>query len=293
VVDDAVRMLEPGLALVDLLGDDGTRLAEAAERAHQSPTQIFALSEVRLRPPIPQPPSVRDFSSFEEHVRSGLRAIGQELGADWYTAPVFYFGNANNFIGSDDVAHVPGNSEKMDFELEVAAVIGREGIDLDPDEADQHIAGYCIFNDWSARDLQTRETATAPIGPAKGKDFANSLGPYLVTPDEIEPFRKGKAFDLGMRAWVNDRQVSEGNWAGIYWSFGEMLAYASRSARLVPGDVVGAGTCASGCILELSARYGDVQYPWLVDGDKVVLEIEGLGRLANTVAFGSQPKPLR
>jgi len=293
VVDGSVHGLARGVRLIDLLGDDGSRLAEAGEEARRSPAEVRPLAEVRFRPPIPVPPSIRDFSSFLDHYRAGIVAIGKKFDDSWYEKPVFYFGNPAAVVGDGETVRVPGNSRRMDYELEVCAIVGRDGIDLDPAEAEKHIAGYSILNDWSARDVQSDEMARAPIGPAKGKDFANGLGPFLVTPDELEDVRKDKGFDLVMRAAVNGREYSLGNWASVYWSFGEMLAYASRNTKLVPGDVIGAGTCGTGCILELAATHGEERYPWLRDGDEVVLEIERLGRLRNRVTWGPQPKPLR
>ncbi|MGH7897782.1 MAG: fumarylacetoacetate hydrolase family protein [Candidatus Binatia bacterium] len=293
VVDGSVHGLPAGARLIDLLGDDGTRLAEAGERARRSPAEVLPLSQVRLRSPIPVPPSIRDFSSFLDHYRAGIIAIGKTFDESWYEKPVFYFSNPAALVGDGDVVRVPGNCRRMDYELEVAAVVGREGIDLDPADAEKHIAGYTILNDWSARDVQADEMARAPIGPAKGKDFANGLGPFLVTPDELEDARKDKGFDLAMAATVNGREYSRGNWSSVYWSFGEMLAYASRYTKLVPGDLIGAGTCGTGCILELSATHGADKYPWLADGDEVILEIERLGRLRNRVKWAPEPKPLR
>src|SRR5919198_752694 len=175
---------------------------------------------------------------------------------------------------------VPPGSSELDFELEVAAVVGRGGSDLDPEEAEGHIAGFCVMNDWSARDIQRREMKLS-MGPVKGKDFATSLGPALTTPDELEPYRKDKAYDLTMTASVNGREYSRASLADIHWSFGEMLAYASRGTRLVPGDVIGSGTCGTGCILELSLVHGEDAYPWLQVGDQIVLEVEHLGRLTS------------
>ena len=166
------------------------------------------------------------------------------------------------------------------------------GSDLDPGSAERHIAGFAVMNDWSARDLQRREMKLS-LGPAKGKDFATSLGPFLVTPDELEPYRKGRAFDLAMTASVNGVEYSRASLADIYWSFGEMLAYASRGTTLVPGDVIGSGTCGTGCILELSLVHGEEAYPWLKPGDEVVLEVERLGRLPNRVTEGRPLEPLR
>jgi 2-keto-4-pentenoate hydratase/2-oxohepta-3-ene-1,7-dioic acid hydratase in catechol pathway len=287
-----IHALPPGVRLVDLLGDDGERLSQAGERARRDPAEVVPLTEARLQSPI-RPPSIRDYSAFEQHVRFGLEAIGQRLGDDWYQIPPFWFCNPNSVVGPDVTIEVPGNSHHMDFELECAAVIGKPGRDIDPAVGEQHIAGFCIMNDWSARDLQHREMACMPIGPSKGKDFGTSLGPWLVTRDEMDLLRKGRSFDLAMTAKVNGRQYSAGNLSDMYWSFGELVAYASRYATLVPGDVLGSGTCGTGCILELSWTHGTEAYPWLEDGDEVVLEIERLGALGNRISRGKEPIPLR
>jgi 2-keto-4-pentenoate hydratase/2-oxohepta-3-ene-1,7-dioic acid hydratase in catechol pathway len=292
IVEDSVYALEPGVALLDLLGDDGERLSREAERARTAPAEVVPLDEVRLHAPIPQPPSMRDFSSFVEHISRGLEALGLELGDDWYEFPIFYFTNPSMTYGSGETIRAPGHTEQLDYELEVAAVIGRPGIDLDYAEAERYIAGYCIYNDWSARDIIRRELHATPVGPGKGKDFAQTLGPYLVTPDELEPVRKDQSFDLTMTAGVNGREYSRGNFADIYWSFGEMIAHASRSCRLVPGDIICSGTVGTGCILELSWTDPD-SHPWLAEGDEVYLEVEKLGRLVNTVSFGPSQPPLR
>jgi 2-keto-4-pentenoate hydratase/2-oxohepta-3-ene-1,7-dioic acid hydratase in catechol pathway len=289
---ETVRALEPGVRLLDLLGDDGERLAEAGERAGRDPVDGWDLSAVRLLPPIPVPPSVRDFYAFEQHVRTARERRGLEMEPDWYELPVFYFANPAAMLGSGhDVAVAPG-SQQLDFELEVAAVVGLGGSDLEPEDAERHIAGFAVMNDWSARDLQRREMKLS-LGPAKGKDFATSLGPFLVTPDELEPYRKDRAYDLAMTATVNGVEYSRASLADIYWSFGEMLAYASRGTRLVPGDVIGSGTCGTGCILELSLVHGEDAYPWLKPEDEVALEVEHLGRLANKVVRGRSLEPLR
>jgi 2-keto-4-pentenoate hydratase/2-oxohepta-3-ene-1,7-dioic acid hydratase in catechol pathway len=292
VAAESVRALEPGPRLVDLLGDDGERLAEAGERAGREPADVYDLSAVRLLPPVPVPPSVRDFYAFEQHVRTARQRRGLEMEPDWYQLPVFYFTNPAAILGPGDEVAVPPGSQQLDFELEVAAVVGLGGSDLDPETAGRHIAGFAVMNDWSARDLQRREMKLS-LGPAKGKDFATSLGPVLVTPDELEPYRKAAAYDLAMTATVNGVEYSRASLADIYWSFGEMLAYASRGTRLVPGDVIGSGTCGTGCILELSLVHGEESYPWLQPGDEVVLEVEHLGRLANRVVEGWPIRPLR
>jgi 2-keto-4-pentenoate hydratase/2-oxohepta-3-ene-1,7-dioic acid hydratase in catechol pathway len=292
VVEQDILALDPGIQLIELLGQEGDDLAEAGERVMASPGQVFPYDAVSLLPPIPVPPSVRDFYAFEQHVKTARQRRGLEMDPDWYELPVFYFSNPAAVIGpNDDVAVPPGTSE-LDFELEVAAVVGRGGSDLDPEEAETHIAGFCVMNDWSARDVQRREMKLS-MGPVKGKDFATSLGPVLTTLEELEPYRKGRAYDLAMTASVNGREYSRASLADIYWSFGEMLAYASRGTRLVPGDVIGSGTCGTGCILELSLVHGEDAYPWLQVGDQVVLEVEHLGRLSSRVVEGPPLKPLR
>lgn len=292
VVDDQIFALEAGLALIDLLGDDGERLSKAGERAIRNPTEVVALSDVRLRPPIPCPPTFRDFYAFEQHVRTARQRRGLEMDPDWYQLPVFYFSNPYAMIGTEDAVPVPPGCHELDFELEVAAIVGRGGSDLDPSEAEKRIAGFTILNDWSARDLQRREMRLS-LGPVKGKDFATSLGPFLVTPDELEPYRKNRAYDLAMTATVNRREYSRASLADVYWSFGEMLAYASQGTRIEPGDVVGSGTCGTGCILELSLVHGSEAYPWLKPGDEVDLAVDRLGILKNRVVEGPAPRPLR
>jgi 2-keto-4-pentenoate hydratase/2-oxohepta-3-ene-1,7-dioic acid hydratase in catechol pathway len=289
---DMVHGMPPGTHLIDLLGGDGDRLHSAGERALREASEVTPLSEARLRAPLPRPSTIRDFYAFEQHVRTARARRGLEMDPDWYELPVFYFTNPYATRGpDDDIAIAPGSTE-MDYELEVAAVVGRGGADLDPATAEQHIAGYMVMNDWSARDVQRREMKLS-MGPVKGKDFATSLGPVLVTPDEIEPYRKGRAFDLAMTARVNGVEYSRASLSDIYWSFGEMLAYASRGTRVEPGDVIGSGTCGTGCILELSLVHGSEQYPWLRPGDVVELEVAQLGVLRNRVVEGPPLRPLR
>jgi 2-keto-4-pentenoate hydratase/2-oxohepta-3-ene-1,7-dioic acid hydratase in catechol pathway len=293
VVGEEIYALEPGVELVSLLGDDGGRLAEAGERVLRSPVSVHSLDQIQLRPPIPRPRTIRDFSVFEQHIRAGLNAQGFDVPNSWYEAPVFWFCNVNSVTANDDTVVFPENTREMDYELSVAMIIGKPGIDLEPKEAEAHIAGFCLFNDWSARDLQRDEMHRAPIGPAKGKDFASSLGPFLVTPDELADRRTERAYDVKLTATVNGKQYSEGNWDDVYWTAGEMIAYASRYAVLYPGDVLSTGTCGSGCLLELTQTHGVEEYPWLEDGDEVVLGAERLGMLRNVLRRGDQPKPLR
>ncbi|HET9052264.1 MAG TPA: fumarylacetoacetate hydrolase family protein [Candidatus Dormibacteraeota bacterium] len=285
--------LMPGVATIaELLGDDGERLRTAGESALRDPDLVLDEGSVRLLPPVATPPSLRDFYAFEAHVAAARRSRGLEMEPDWYELPVFYFSNPRAVVGDgDDVAGPPGSAE-LDYELEVAAVVGRGGRDLSPDEAEERIAGYCVMNDWSARDLQRREMRLS-MGPVKGKDFATTLGPMLVTPDELADRRSGRAFDLAMTARVNGVEWSRASLADIFWSFGEMLAYASRGTEVATGDVLGSGTCGTGCILELSLVHGAGRYPWLRPGDVVELAVERLGSVRNRVVEGLPLRPLR
>ena len=292
VLGKQVNALPAGIALLDLLGDDGELLMRSGEEATTDPIDVFDLDDVVLRAPLPRPPSVRDFYAFEQHVKTARQRRGLDMDADWYELPVFYFSNPAAIVGPRDDVPVPPGCEQLDFELEVAAIVGRGGSDLAPEEAERHIAGYCVMNDWSARDVQRREMKLS-MGPVKGKDFATTLGPVMVTPEELEDSRRDRAYDLAMTAHVNGREYSRASLADIYWSFGEMLAYASRGTRLVPGDVVGSGTCGTGCILELSLVHGEDAYPWLRAGDVVALEVERLGRVENRVVPGPPLRPLR
>jgi 2-keto-4-pentenoate hydratase/2-oxohepta-3-ene-1,7-dioic acid hydratase in catechol pathway len=292
VSDGEILALEPGVRLFDLLNEEGERLMEAGQRAMADPADVIGLDRATLLAPVPRPPSVRDFYAFEQHVKTARQRRGLDMDPDWYQLPVFYFSNPAAVVGPHDEIPMPPGTQQLDFELEVAAIVGRAGSDLDPEEAEGYIAGFCVMNDWSARDVQRREMKLS-MGPVKGKDFATTLGPVMTTPDELEPFRKDRAYDLVMRATVNGEEYSRASLAEIYWSFGEMLAYASRGTRIVPGDVIGSGTCGTGCILELSLVHGEEAYPWLKVGDEVMLEVEQLGRIENRIVEGPPLRPLR
>lgn len=292
VVDSELYALEEGLDLADLLGDDGERLARAGDCVLRNPVEVVSLDAVRLRPPIPRPPTFRDFYAFEQHALTARQRRGLDMEPDWYRIPVFYFSNPYATFGPGDDVAVPPGCQELDFELEVAVIVGRGGSNLDPVEAERCIAGFTVLNDWSARDLQRREMRLN-LGPAKGKDFASSFGPFLVTPDELEPHRKGHAYDLRMTAKVNGKEYSRASLAQIYWSFGEMLSYASRGTRIEPGDAIGSGTCGTGCILELALVHGPEAFPWLKPGDDVELSVERLGTLKNRVVPGPPLRILR
>jgi len=283
VVVGRLYALPPDQSLIGLLESNGLKAAH--QLAIDKPWEIASLESARLLSPVPVPPSVRDFMSFENHVVTSMAALGANVDPVWYEQPVFYFTNPAAIVGPRDPIPVSPGSLEFDFELEVAAVIGTSGSDIDPADADNHIAGYTILCDWSARDLQEREMRIG-LGPAKGKDTATSLGPTLVSPDELEPFATAKGFDLAMTVEVNGRRYSEGNWSSIYWTFPQMIAYASRGTTLRPGDVIGSGTVGTGCILELSRVHGTDAFPWLKPGDVVRIEVEQLGVQLSTVVAG-------
>jgi 2-keto-4-pentenoate hydratase/2-oxohepta-3-ene-1,7-dioic acid hydratase in catechol pathway len=279
-------------SLLELLGDGGERLNAARSSALNDPLEVLPASSARIVAPIPRPPSIRDFIAFEEHVKNATRGFGREVSPVWYEVPLFYFTNPAAVRGpADDVPIAPG-SERFDYELEVAAVIGRGGSDLDPRTAEEHIAGFTVMCDWSARDLQQREQR-GNLGPAKGKDTATSFSGFLVTPDELKPYLAGHAYRLEMTASVNGKLYSKGNLADMYWRFGELLAYASRGTTLRPGDIIGSGTVGGGCLLELSALHGPEAYPWLQPGDTVRLEVAELGIIESTLVPGPPVIPLR
>ncbi|SEF01472.1 2-keto-4-pentenoate hydratase/2-oxohepta-3-ene-1,7-dioic acid hydratase (catechol pathway) [Streptomyces sp. 3213] len=252
------------------------------------------VSDVRLLPPL-QPPTVRDFVTFEEHVEGVRRSVDGATGVpeQWYAAPTFYFTNPYAVYGPHDDIPVPPGSSVLDFELEVAAVIGREGRDLTPEQARDHIVGYTIFNDWSARDLQSAEMKVG-LGPCKGKDTATTLGPYLVTADELEKYRDPDGFlRLALTAEINGQVVGKDLLSNMSWTFEEMVAYASRGTVVRPGDVLGSGTCGNGgCLAELWGVRGEQSPPPLKAGDTVTLTVEGIGSVSNTVVSGVDPVPI-
>lgn len=247
-----------------------------------------SVGNTRLLSPLPRPLSFRDFMAFEEHVKNAMALRGREVRPQWYEMPVFYFTNPHTFYGPDEPIPKPSYTEWLDYELEMACVIGRVGVNIPAEEAADYIAGYTILNDWSARDVQLKEMAVG-LGPAKGKDFATSLGPALVTPDELADKQTGEGadlrYDLEMVARVNGQERSRGNFKDIHWTFSQMIARASQDVYLYPGEVIGSGTVGSGCLLEQGTEEtGD----WLKPGDVVELEIEGLGILRNQIVGPEQ-----
>jgi len=288
-----LHLLDPGTRLETLVGGGLPALLDAGDRALATPAAA-SLDTVRLLPPL-HPPALRDFVAFEEHVEGVVRSVtGTGTVVDeWYAAPTFYFTNPHTLIGAADPVEIPPGCQALDFELEVAAVIGVGGRNLDVAAARDAIVGYTIMNDWSARDLQRAEMKVG-LGPAKGKDFASTLGPWLVTADEVEASHDGDGFlDLRMTVTVNDRLVGWDNLANMSWTFAELAAYASRGSVLHPGDVLASGTCGNGgCLAELWGRNGVIDPPTLRSGDAVTMTVDGLGMLRNTVIRGGDAHPI-
>jgi 2-keto-4-pentenoate hydratase/2-oxohepta-3-ene-1,7-dioic acid hydratase in catechol pathway len=265
------------LSIIDL-GDEGLKRMKELGTFSEKDEGVHSLCEVTLKSPIPRPVSIRDFYAFEEHVKTARKRRGLDVVPEWYDIPVFYYTNHLAVKGTGDHITKPARCEWLDYELEIACVIGRKGTNISKKNAEEYIYGYFIMNDWSARDIQKHEMKVG-LGPAKGKDFATSFGPYLVTKDELETYRKGDRFDLPMTAKVNGKLLSEGNYQDIHYPFADMIVRASEDVTLYPGEVIGSGTVGTGCILEL----GTEKHPWLKAGDVVELEIKGLGVLRNMI----------
>ncbi len=238
----------------------------------------YSENDVRLRAPL-RPRALRDFFAFEDHALQGAKRRGEPLAQEWYDQPVYYKGNHREIYGPDAEVPWPSYTRKLDFECEIACVVGRKGRDLSPEDAARHIAGYTIFNDLSARDIQKNEMVCR-MGPAKGKDFANVLGPYLLTADEMPDID-----DLEMAVIVNGEKWSSGRSKGRYWSFPVMLSHVSQEETVLPGDVLGSGTYFKGCGLDLDR--------WIKPGDVVELQIERLGVLRTRVGAPTGQKQLK
>ena len=290
VIDDRVVLFPDGLTVSAVLagGLDAAHELHSRSSSERSETERTPLADVRLLAPL-APASVRDFVAFEEHVEGVSAGVEgtSHVADEWYQAPTFYFTNPHTILGPGEPVQPPV-TERLDFELEVAAVIGgvpgSDGVNLTAEAAASRIFGYTIMNDWSARDLQGREMKVR-LGPAKGKDFGTSLGPWIVTADELEPYLDADGF-LAVRAEVrvNGELLGEDLVSNMGWPFPELVAYASRNARVVPGDVLGSGTVGNGgCLGELWGRNGGLTPRPLQPGDEVVMTVEGIGELRGTV----------
>jgi fumarylacetoacetate (FAA) hydrolase len=255
-------------------------IAEGFEPVDEDDDAITRAVDLAFGPPILRPASVRDFYAFERHVATMWARRQQPIPEAWYRLAIFYFSNVSEIRGPGDPVWAPRDSNELDYELEIAALIDTPVRDLSAKRGEEAIGGYMIMNDWSARDLQRDETAVR-LGPAKGKDFATTLGPWLVTPDEIADARSGKGYALAATAEVNRQELSRGSWSDIQHSFGDMIERASADARLVPGDVIGSGTVGTGCLLEIREESGFGRY--LEPSDSVTLAVERLGSLTTPI----------
>jgi len=254
---------------------------------------IAPVKDFTLLAPVPRPTSCRDGYAFRQHVESARRNRGVEMIKEFDQYPIFYFTNHNAVQGPGDVYCMPDHFQQLDFELEVAIVIGKEGRNIKAKDADAYIAGFTIMNDLSARKLQMEEMLLN-LGPAKGKDFSTVIGPWLVTPDELSTYlvpakqgHVGNNYNLSMKCWVNDKLVSEGNVKDMDWTFAEIIERCSYGVTIFPGDVIGSGTVGTGCFLELNGT-GKLHNPnyepqWLQANDTVKMTIDGLGTLVNTI----------
>jgi fumarylacetoacetate (FAA) hydrolase len=268
------------LTTLDALLARGLRVAALGELVDAArDEEPLDASDLEFGPPILEPPSLRDFYAFEGHVKTMWERRGGTVPEAWYRIPIFYFSNVSEIRGPGEPVWCPAASQELDYELEVAALIDTPVHDLRAARGEEAIGGYLIFNDWSARDLQREETAVR-LGPVKGKDFASSIGPWLVTPDELADRRHGKGYDLAMTATVNGTVLSRGTWADAQFSFGEMIARASADVRLRPGDLIGSGTVGSGCLLEVK---DEILKRYLEAGDDVSLAVDRLGTLSTPI----------
>jgi fumarylacetoacetate (FAA) hydrolase len=279
-IENAVEARRAADAIVARFADQKLPASfEAAQLMHP-------LDGVALKAPIPRPPSMRDGYAFRQHVETARRNRGLEMIPEFDQFPVFYFTNHQAVVGPGELRVEKLQLERLDFELEAAIVVGKEAKNVAAANADDLVFGLTIMNDFSARAMQMEEMKLS-LGPAKGKDFATALGPWLVTKDELDAKRvatpNGSQWNLEMRAFVNDVQVSKGNVKDMNWTFSQILERASYGVTLHPGDVIGSGTCGTGCFLELNGSK-ITNNQWLKPGDVVALEIDGLGRLENTIA---------
>jgi fumarylacetoacetate (FAA) hydrolase len=254
---------------------------------------IAPVQDYQLMAPVPHPTSCRDGYAFRQHVEAARRNRGVDMIQEFDQYPIFYFTNHNAIQGPGAIYCMPDHFQQLDFELEIAIVIGKEGKNIKAKDADEYIAGFTIMNDLSARKLQMEEMLLN-LGPAKGKDFSTVIGPWLVTPDELKshlvPAKKGHVgnnYDLSMKCWVNDQLVSEGNVKDMDWTFAEIIERCSYGVTIYPGDVIGSGTVGTGCFLELNGtgKLKDANYTpqWLQPNDVVTMSIDGLGTLENTI----------
>jgi 2-keto-4-pentenoate hydratase/2-oxohepta-3-ene-1,7-dioic acid hydratase in catechol pathway len=284
-----VQSLPQGLDVLEVLNmpiGERNLLEAQAGRRHRAP-----LGSVRLLPPI-EPRAMRDFVAFERHIAGMKKGEGAAGVPDaWYEAPVFLFMNPWSVVGAEDDVPAPPDTTVLDFELEIAAIVGRTAHNVSEADAGDYIAGYCVMNDWSARDLQSREMSVG-LGPSKGKDFATTIGPWITTADELEHRTVNGRLALEMSVSINGVEVGRDSGENMSWTFPQLLAHASRAATVGAGDILASGTCSGGSLGEIWARRGERTPPSLLPGDVVTMEIDGLGRISNRVV-DPDPAPAR
>lgn len=287
--DDMLAFLQKGDAAMHRAKEINAQIVNEGKYAEVA----LKANTAELLAPVPRPTSCRDGYAFRQHVEAARRNRGVEMIPEFDEYPIFYFTNHNAVQGPGDIWCMPDHFDKLDFELEVSIVIGKQGRNIKAADADHYIAGYMIMNDMSARTLQMEEMKLN-LGPAKGKDFSTVIGPWLVTPDELEPYRVpakqghvGNNYNLDMKCWVNGKLVSEGSMASMDWTFAEIVERCAYGVDVYPGDVIGSGTVGTGCFLELNGTAKrlnpDAVPQWLQPNDVVEMEITGLGHLSNTM----------
>ncbi|MAO34239.1 MAG: fumarylacetoacetate hydrolase [Flavobacteriales bacterium] len=278
------------ISLIELLKIEGYQ--NKVKKYISSKNKIkHSIKNIVLLPPIPQPNSFRDAYAFRQHVETCRKNRGSKMISEFDQFPVFYFSNHNSMYGDgQEIEIMPDHFNKLDYELELAIIIGKGGKNILVKDADKHIAGFCILNDISARTLQMEEMKLN-LGPAKGKDFANVIGPYLITKDELDAKSIdtvfGKKYDLKMQCFVNGKLLSEGNAKNMNWTFSEIIERASYGVELFAGDIIGSGTVGTGCLLEINGtnkrKKPNYIEKWLNDGDEIKMKIEGLGSITNKI----------
>jgi 2-keto-4-pentenoate hydratase/2-oxohepta-3-ene-1,7-dioic acid hydratase in catechol pathway len=289
VVGSQAHGLAPGTTLRDVIDAGPDEWTAVADRLLQDPDHRSELDAIQIEAPF-EPRSIRDSAGFIQHLRNVATSTGRVIDRRYTDFPPFYFSNPGAVVGPRGDVRMAPNTAQWDFELEIGAVIGREGWDVPVATAEELIFGYTIFCDWSARDIQMGERDL--FGPVKGKDTAKGLGPFVVTPDELDPFRSRRSFALRMRAFINDEPITDGSWDTIDWGFADMIAYASRGTRVRPGDLIGSGTVPSGCLFEHYAMDRVGFRGWLQPGDVLRLEVEQLGEIVSTVRPPNPVQPL-
>jgi fumarylacetoacetate (FAA) hydrolase len=296
-LDDINTEMPSSMAMLLNYWDDYSTMARGIENGildgRYDKQKVAHINDVQLLAPVPFPTSCRDGYAFRQHVAAARRNRKVDMIAEFDQYPIFYFTNHHSIQGPGKIYCMPDHFKKLDFELEAAIVISKPGKNIKASEADEYIGGLMIMNDMSARTLQMEEMLLN-LGPAKGKDFSTVIGPKLVTIDALQEFEVpckeghiGKSWNLSMKCWVNGIQVSEGNVADMDWTFAEIIERASYGVQLFPGDVIGSGTCGTGCFLELNGtgKLNDPNYieQWLQPNDIVTMEIDCLGKLDNTI----------